>query len=250
MARQKRREVSRIEGFSDAVFGFAVTLLVVSLEVPRSFDDLLALMRGLPAFAVSFAMLFQIWWRHYRFFRAYDLEDSYVVTLTAILLFVVLVYVYPLKFLWSFVFMQFVDARRAATMLPRDAAWILFTIYGVGVAATFAVLASLYGHAYARRRELDLTPLETVEARMEMFRNVGIAAIGAVSFGIALLARAFAPGLVGLAGFVYFLIGVSEWTIGAYGGRLRRKIVGARDSLLGTQEPSEPRAASRDARTL
>ena len=34
------REVSRIEGFSDAVFGFALTLLVVSLEVPESFADL------------------------------------------------------------------------------------------------------------------------------------------------------------------------------------------------------------------
>ena len=34
------REVSRIEGFSDAVFGFALTLLVVSLEVPDNFDAL------------------------------------------------------------------------------------------------------------------------------------------------------------------------------------------------------------------
>ena len=34
------REVSRIEGFSDAVFGFALTLLVVSLEVPDNFDGL------------------------------------------------------------------------------------------------------------------------------------------------------------------------------------------------------------------
>jgi len=34
------REVSRIEGFSDAVFGFALTLLVVSLEVPMSFNGL------------------------------------------------------------------------------------------------------------------------------------------------------------------------------------------------------------------
>src|SRR5438128_3617422 len=103
-----RREVSRVEGFSDAVFGFAVTLLVVSLEVPKTFDDLLLMMRGFPAFAVSFALLFQIWWRHYRFFRSYDLEDSYVITLNACLLFVVLFSVYPIKFLGSLVFSHIV----------------------------------------------------------------------------------------------------------------------------------------------
>jgi uncharacterized membrane protein len=41
MTRLSGREVSRIEGLSDAVFGFEITLLVVSLEVPNTFDELL-----------------------------------------------------------------------------------------------------------------------------------------------------------------------------------------------------------------
>ena len=63
--------VSRIEGLSDAVFGFAVTLLVVSLEVPRTFDDLAAMMLGLPAFAITFTLLVLSWFAHYRFVRRY-----------------------------------------------------------------------------------------------------------------------------------------------------------------------------------
>ena len=34
--RWRGNEISRIEGLSDAVFAFAVTLLVVSLEVPKT----------------------------------------------------------------------------------------------------------------------------------------------------------------------------------------------------------------------
>src|ERR1051325_7541003 len=94
-------EITRLEGFSDAVFAFAVTLLVVSLEVPHTFEELLDAMRGFAAFGISFAILFQVWFHHYRYFRRYGLQDTATVILNGALLFVVLFYVYPLKFLFT-----------------------------------------------------------------------------------------------------------------------------------------------------
>lgn len=96
-------EITRLEAFSDAVFAFAVTLLVVSLEVPHTYHDLLNVMKGFPAFAICFAMLSQVWYQHAKFFRRFGLQDAYISFLNCVLLFVVLFYVYPLKFLFTMV---------------------------------------------------------------------------------------------------------------------------------------------------
>src|SRR3954468_11492821 len=87
-------EITRLEGFSDAVFAFAVTLLVVSLEVPKTFHELMEAMRGFAAFGICFALLADVWFNHYRFFRRYGLQNPWAVFLNCVLLF----YVYPLKF--------------------------------------------------------------------------------------------------------------------------------------------------------
>src|SRR3954470_10207553 len=94
----RSREVSRLEGLSDTVFGFAITLLTVSLEVPRTSGHLLETMRGFIAFALTFGVLYSLWYRQFIFFRRYGLEDSPTVALTGALLFVVLFFVFPLKF--------------------------------------------------------------------------------------------------------------------------------------------------------
>jgi uncharacterized membrane protein len=219
-----RREVSRVEGFSDAVFAFAITLLVVSLEVPKSFHELTVAMRGFLTFAVCFALLFQVWWRHYKFFRTYDLEDSYIVTLTAMLLFVVLFYVYPLKFLWSVVLAPIEGRRIGDDIMTNAQVPALFGIYGTGVIAVFSILALMHRHAYAKRDQLGLSAEEALEVRVRVYSNLGIASIGALSILVAFVTGRFAPGLVGLGGFVYFLIGVVEWQIGAYHDRQRRNI--------------------------
>ena len=56
--RWRSQEVSRLEGLSDAVFGFSITLLVVSLEVPKTYTELAAMysLAHFVAFAACFAV--------------------------------------------------------------------------------------------------------------------------------------------------------------------------------------------------
>ncbi|HQU71504.1 MAG TPA: TMEM175 family protein, partial [Calditrichia bacterium] len=73
---RNRNEVSRLEAFSDAVFGFSATLLVVSLQVPATFDELILELKGFGAFGISFGALVLIWSVHNAFFRRYGLQDT------------------------------------------------------------------------------------------------------------------------------------------------------------------------------
>jgi uncharacterized membrane protein len=223
----QRREVSRIEGFSDAVFAFAVTLLVVSLEVPHTFDELWAAMRQFFAFAICFALLFQVWWRHFNFFRRYGLEDVPTIVLTGILLFVVLFYVYPLKFVFTLVVNQIIGVpsshdgtggpviRNADT--PR-----LMQIYSGGVVAVFSMFALMYANAFRQRVRLGLDARQQLEARLNIIDNAGIALIGVASVLVATLGGPLAAAAI--AGPMYFLIGPFKWGLGWYSAKAYKRL--------------------------
>jgi uncharacterized membrane protein len=197
-------EVLRLEGFSDAVLAFALTLLVVSLEIPRSFDDLLATLRGAPAFAVCFALFWLIWREHHRFFRRFALEDATTVTLNAVLLFVVLLYVYPLKFLFALL-LGVLDSPTA--IRPDQTKWLM-AIYSSGYAAVFGIFALMYRHAYARRADLALTHRQAIQTSASLGAMLLHFGFGVVSVALALL---LPDHLVGFAGLVYFLILPVQW---------------------------------------
>lgn len=215
--RVRGTEVSRLEGFSDAAFAFAVTLLVVSLEVPGSFDELMNVMRGLPAFAVCFATLVWLWAAHYNFFRRFGLQDKLTIALNGALLFVIMAYVYPLKFMFT-ILMGMVTGIAPANVgrIARHQLDELFVVYGAGFTAVFVLLALMNIRAYALRDQLELTELERLMTRAEITRLVGVGSIGVLSVVMALVLSGWA---VGLAGMIYFLIGVVEFIVGWRFGR-------------------------------
>jgi uncharacterized membrane protein len=199
-----KREVTRLEGFSDAVFAFALTLLVVSLEVPRTFDDLLTLLRGAPAFAISFALFWLIWRQHHEFFRRYGMEDARTITLNALLLFVVLLYVYPLKFLFTHLV---VDAANSPEIRP-DQVRQLLVIYSAGYAAVWGIFGLMYRHALAQREELAMTPHQIFETRAHAGAMGVHVLFGALSVAVALIVPLR---LLAVAGLMYFLVGPAQW---------------------------------------
>jgi uncharacterized membrane protein len=205
--RNRAHEVSRLEAFSDVIFGFAISLIVVSLEAPKSYEQLMEIMRGFLPFAVCFFLFIDIWWEHHDFFRRYALHDSVVTALNTLLLFVVLFYVYPMKFMFTLA----LSASSSKQLLPERAV-TLFTLYGVGVAAVFWTLAAMYVHAWRQRDTLGLNEVEQIDTKESILDNVCMGAFGIVSMSLA------HTRYVGFAGLVYFLIAVPKtaipWTMG------------------------------------
>ena len=154
---------TRIEAFSDAMIGFAATLLVVSLDPPRTFDDLIVNLWGFIPFGLSFTGLYFIWVVHTKLFRRYPLTDGWSILLNGVLLFTVLFYVYPLKFMASSFVARLTGVRGAAV-----SSWAqlqsLFIIYDLGWIVVFILFALLYWRAYRTRAQLGLTAIEAYDA--------------------------------------------------------------------------------------
>lgn len=225
--RWRGREVSRLEALSDAVFGFAITLLVVSLDPPRTATALFEAMGGLLVFALCFALLFLVWFNQYRFFRRYGLNDGVTIVLNAVLLFVIVFFVYPLRFVFSMVVeimkgnAPWLQTHDGVQVLSAGQWPLLMTVFSLGYLAVFLLFALMHLHAYRLRDALELSPTErydTLDNVRESLLNVGIALISVV--------LAWFGGDQGplWAGLTYWAVGPALFAHGMISARRRKRV--------------------------
>ncbi len=197
---------TRVEALSDMVFAFAVTLLVVSSAPPASFAELNEQLWGFPGFAAAFAILLTVWHSHYIFFRRYALEDGWTTTLNAALLFLILFFVYPLKYLATMLSRFLHSVAQGAPEAPFtfwEAEYSL-ALMSVGYAAVFLTFFALYAHALRKADALELNETERQLTRFALWQQGVHVFVGALAASASLLLQ---PPWSTLAGFTYGLIG-------------------------------------------
>jgi hypothetical protein len=230
--RLRGMEMTRTETFTDAAFAFALTLLVVSIDsVPSTYDELWLAVQGIPAFGLSCALLFLFWHGHWNWSRRYGLEDFASMVLSFFLVFVMLCYIYPMKYVTS-IFVSWVTDRRldvGAEITSLDELYGIFTIYSIGFVALCFALILLYVRAWACRDELQLDAAERHITRSEIGSWVILAGTGIV----AILLGLFAPhNPIMVPGWAYMLLPIIMPAWGAIRGRqLRQMTHAAREAV-------------------
>ncbi len=182
---------TRLDAFVDAAFAFAVTLLVVSIgHIPESAEELGHAMRGVPAFAASFLLLARLWMSHRTWSRRYGIEDRTSLRLSLALVFVVLVYVYPLRMVAQLLLYLVSNGHlieQAPAVRTLDGLRIVYATFGIGFGVIGAIFGLLYRHALALADAIGLSAGERIRTRRSIERYLIFVCVALLSLALAFL---------------------------------------------------------------
>ncbi|PRX54343.1 TMEM175 family protein [Flagellimonas meridianipacifica] len=183
--------ISRVEAFSDGVFAFAATLLVVSVGNETSDSALQINWVAFLSFAVSFFVLVALWYTHYNFFRRTDYMDNWIIALNAILLFVVLYYIFPLKSL--------INTGTGTLTISFESFSSLFQLYSLGFLLIFLCFSLMYLRAYKKSKSVRNVNLLFYTRHFAIYVGVALISILMAKYQIGLH--------FGLPGIIYAVLG-------------------------------------------
>lgn len=214
-------DVSRLEAFADGVFALTITLLIISSTSSNGFYDMWLMVRDLPAFLLSFAMICYAWIEHYLFFRRYGLADNWTVFFNALFLFLVMVLAYPLKLLSVFLWHLIIGEPTTPLFVFPDGATISFTeyeqriymmyFYSAAIMGVFGTLFLMHFNAIKKKKLLELDQLEiltTIQSMTHQLISVLVAACSCLMLKL--------TGNPGISGIVYFSMPILHFSAVAY----------------------------------
>ncbi len=234
--RFRGEEQTRIETFSDAVFALAITMLILKTEVSYNFDQMLLFVADIVPFALCMALIIYIWHEHFLYFLRYGFRSKTVVVLNGLLLFFILFFVHPLKFLaklltviYGKMILRLLGINSdtlgsAQEMINGNDMPRLMMVYSGMASVIFFIMALLYKYALKKKDELELNEIELFDSRSGLYSMI---LMGSVPFFSFLIAAIF-PGTVVagiISGFIYMLYFPVMMTFGIRRGKFRKKLL-------------------------
>jgi uncharacterized membrane protein len=151
---------ARAEAFSDGVFAVAITILIVSLQVPTDlprgalWHTLTGLWPSYAAYIASFLTIGVMWMNHHGVFRRLKAVDRNLLFLNLLLLLAIVFVPFPTALLGRFIPAGGDDAAAAATLyaLTSIGTGVCFSAIWIYVLSRPELLASGLDPARVRRR--------------------------------------------------------------------------------------------------
>lgn len=209
LAIERGDKVTRLEAFVDAAFAFAVTLLVISGDqIPTSIEMLQQALKQIPAYAASFAIIMQFWMNHADWSRRFGLEDPISDRLSLMLVFVLLIFIYPLKMVFGSFFSLITNGYLPSQFSINN--WsevpVLFQTFAVGFGSMALIMMLLFWRAVKLGPSLGFSTIEIDYAKHKSLLWVMVVLFSGLSFLLAMVipARPESGIWIGMPGFIFF----------------------------------------------
>jgi len=200
--------MSRLETFIDAAFAFAITMRVIAAQqIPDDIETLLAAFKNVPAFVASIIVLGIFWRGHWLCSRRYGLEDGVSIFISWAMIVTILIYIYPLKAIFSSMWFLLSGGRVGHVLGPHSETEVraLFAVFALGFTAIALEMLLLNLRAWQLREPLQLNARE----RAMTFREV---TGWSIPVGVGIISLILAVSLpreqIEWSGWVYFSMAI------------------------------------------